>query len=115
MAFKLLFVLMHLIMLGGAWSSKMNDGDSSSWPKSKRNDGESSFGVSYPKGKKYLSFDSFTLQSGIHKQSLEPHDFDVANGGLGYLEAQGWLSAFTNPKPRAIITLIAEFYHSLNQ
>lgn len=93
----------------------MNDGDSSSWLKSRTNDGESSLGVSYPTGKKYLSFDSFTLQRGIHKQSLEPQDFDVVNGFLGYLEAQGWLSAFTDPKSEATITLIVEFYHSMNR
>lgn len=42
-------------------------------------------------------------------------DFDVVDEFLGCLEAQGWPSAFANPRPKVVMTLIAKFYQSMNQ
>lgn len=80
-------MLMYLMMPGRAGPSRRNDGGSGSQLKCRSNDGESSLGVSYSRGKKDLTFDSFTFWSGIHEQSLELKDFNVVNGFLGCLEA----------------------------
>lgn len=83
-------------MSSGAGPSRRNDESSSSWLKGKRNGG-SSLGISYSRDQKDLSYDSFTIWSGIYEQSLELQDFDVDNDFLGFVEAQGWLLALTNP------------------
>lgn len=83
MAFRLLFMIMYLMMSDGVESSQRNDSISSSRPKSKWNDGESGSCVSYSTHKSDLSFDRFTVRSGIHEQSLEHQEFDIFNGFLG--------------------------------
>lgn len=87
MTFKLLFVLMYLLMLGGTGPSRRNDGGSSSQLKGYRNDGESSSGINHEREKKDLSDDNFTIWRSIHEQSMELQDFDVVDGLLGCLEA----------------------------
>lgn len=56
-----------------------------------------------------------TIHTVIHEQSMEIKDFNVVDGFFGCLEAQGWLSAFTNIRPKVVMTLIAKFYHSMNR
>lgn len=66
-----------------------NDGSLSSRMKGRRQEEESSLAVNYLRDKKDFSFDSFTVQSEIYEQCLELQDFDIVNGFLGCLEAQG--------------------------
>lgn len=87
MALGLLFVLKYVVMSGGSGPSQQNDDGSRSRLKCRRNDGESSLSVSYLRDKKDLSFDSFTVRSGTHEQSLELQDFNVVDGFLGCLVA----------------------------
>lgn len=91
-----------------------NDGGSRSQLKGNKVDEESSLGANYLKTKKDLSFDNFIIQNGIYKQSLKLQDFDVIDGFLGFLDAQGWLSAFIHPELKVVITLIVIFYYSIN-
>lgn len=97
MAFGLMFVLMYLMMSGGVGSSQRNDGRSSSRPKSRRQQGELSLDANYPREKKDLFFDSFTVWNAIHEQSLNLKDFDLEDRFLEYIEAQGWFLVFPNP------------------
>lgn len=115
MTFGRLFVHMYLMMSGKAGPSRRHVESSSSWPKGRTQVGESSSAVNYSREKKDLYFYSFSIQSGIHEQSLGHEDYDVVDGFSGYLKAQGWLSAFTNLRPKVTMTLIAKFYHCTNR
>lgn len=73
---------MYLMMSGRARPSRRTDGSSSSRPKAKRQQGESSATANYPRDKKDLSFDSFIVQNAIHEQSLFHEDFGTMDGFL---------------------------------
>lgn len=45
---------------------------------------------------------------------MKLQDFDGLDGFLGFLDAQGWLSAFVHPELKVVITLIAKVYYSIN-
>lgn len=50
-----------------------------------------------------ISFDRFTVRSGILEKALEIQDFNFIDGFLGCLDAQGSHMAFASPEPKVVI------------
>lgn len=115
MAFGLLFVLIYMMKSGGVGPSYRNNGASSSRQKGKKVGGGQSFVECYWIDKKDLSFDSFTVRNVIYDHAMVINDCEVVDGFLGSLEAQGWLSLLGCLESKVVMTLIAEFYHTMDR
>lgn len=100
---------------GAAGPFDRDDGAFSSWPKGKKVGGGQSSAESYPNKKKNLSYDSIAVCNAIYKHAMVINDYEIVDGLLGCLEAQWWLSTFSCSKLKVTMTLIAEFYHSMDQ